>query len=199
MEYDLSCPTPSPIDLSRGTQPSYAQAPTPSQASIPRTASVPSATTITRSTLLGSARVYAAQLVTRIERPDGTFKELDPERAVQLYRYRQKRALRLKAYAEGHRTIRYECRKVLADGRPRVRGRFCKADCDVAASAVAEVDDGKADGGKPIVDSEDAGSGGVIGTDGMDAEVECEASSLRRALSAVHLQARVAVTGAGNQ
>lgn len=29
---------------------------------------------------------FESQLVTRIQRPDGTFKELDPERAVQLYR-----------------------------------------------------------------------------------------------------------------
>lgn len=77
-------------------------------------------------TLSAPKHRYETQLITRMERPDGTFKEVDPERAAQLYRYRQKRMLRLKALAEGQKKIRYECRKVLADTRPRVKGRFAK-------------------------------------------------------------------------
>ena len=34
--------------------------------------------------------------------------------------------LRMKALSEGQKTVRYECRKVLADGRPRINGRFAK-------------------------------------------------------------------------
>ena len=47
-------------------------------------------------TALARKPQFESQLVTRIQRPDGTYKELDPERAVQLYRYRQKRMQRLK-------------------------------------------------------------------------------------------------------
>ncbi|EFJ52133.1 hypothetical protein VOLCADRAFT_86975 [Volvox carteri f. nagariensis] len=68
----------------------------------------------------------AAGLLTLLERPDGTLKELDPERAAQLNRYKQKRMLRMRALAEGAKKVRYECRKQMADTRPRVRGRFAK-------------------------------------------------------------------------
>ena len=40
----------------------------------------------------------------------------------QLARYREKRARR----RLGHKKIRYECRKTLADNRPRFKGRFAK-------------------------------------------------------------------------
>ena len=51
---------------------------------------------------------------------------LGPHRAAQLQRYRYKRMLRLQALARGERKIRYQCRKQLADARPRVKGRFAK-------------------------------------------------------------------------
>ncbi|GIL42919.1 hypothetical protein Vafri_746 [Volvox africanus] len=75
---------------------------------------------------LGGCDADAAGLLMRLERPDGTYKELDPERAAQLNRYKQKRMLRMRALAEGAKKVRYECRKQLADTRPRVRGRFAK-------------------------------------------------------------------------
>jgi hypothetical protein len=43
-------------------------------------------------------------------------------RMQQLARYREKRARR----RLGHKKIRYECRKTLADNRPRFKGRFAK-------------------------------------------------------------------------
>jgi hypothetical protein len=43
-------------------------------------------------------------------------------RMQQLARYREKRARR----RLGHKKIRYECRKTLADNRPRYKGRFAK-------------------------------------------------------------------------
>ena len=51
---------------------------------------------------------------------------LGPNRAAQLQRYRYKRMLRLQAISRGERKIRYQCRKQLADARPRVKGRFVK-------------------------------------------------------------------------
>lgn len=113
-------------------------------------------------------KLLDAQLVTRIERPDGTFKELDPERAMQLYRYRQKRMARLKAYAEGQKLIRYECRKVLADARPRVKGRFVKVDGDGghAEASTATACDGKSSAAATTGgDTGSAGAGGVKGSD----------------------------------
>lgn len=52
--------------------------------------------------------------------------QLGPHRAAQLQRYRYKRMLRMRALATGEKRIRYQCRKQLADARPRVKGRFAK-------------------------------------------------------------------------
>ena len=49
---------------------------------------------------------------------------LGPNRAAQLQRYRYKRMIRQQT--RGERRIRYQCRKQLADARPRVKGRFAK-------------------------------------------------------------------------
>ncbi len=46
---------------------------------------------------------------------------------------------RMKAYTDGQKKIRYECRKQLADSRPRVRGRFAKlGSFDNLASILSE-------------------------------------------------------------
>ena len=50
-------------------------------------------------------------------------------RMQQLARYREKRARR----RSGHKKIRYECRKTLADNRPRFKGRFAKVIPNVAS------------------------------------------------------------------
>ncbi len=47
---------------------------------------------------------------------------------------------RMKACAEGLKRVRYECRKVLADARPRVKGRFAKTDCEPAPGLSLESD-----------------------------------------------------------
>ncbi|CAG9464266.1 unnamed protein product [Pedinophyceae sp. YPF-701] len=52
-----------------------------------------------------------------------------PLRAAQLQRYRYKRMLRQK----GAKKIRYQCRKTLADARPRVKGRFAKVNAPPGA------------------------------------------------------------------
>ena len=58
-------------------------------------------------------------------------------RQAQLQRYRAKRLAR----HLGHKKIRYECRKTLADNRPRIKGRFAKvhSDPNLAAAALAAV------------------------------------------------------------
>ncbi|KAG2499891.1 hypothetical protein HYH03_002179 [Edaphochlamys debaryana] len=64
-------------------------------------------------------------LVTRIERPDGTVRELEPERAAQLYRYKHKRMLRMRALAEASKKVRTDPRKAAACGQEgSKRGRF---------------------------------------------------------------------------
>lgn len=81
-------------------------------------------------------------------------------------RYRQKRMQRLKAYAEGQKKIRYECRKVLADARPRVKGRFVKVEGDAAGEDTF----GGGGGGSGTAGGEDSGSQGrATGGGGQEA------------------------------
>jgi hypothetical protein len=58
------------------------------------------------------------ELETTLTRPFAT----SALRQAQLQRYRAKRLAR----HLGHKKIRYECRKTLADNRPRIKGRFAK-------------------------------------------------------------------------
>ena len=53
-------------------------------------------------------------------------------RQAQLQRYRAKRIAR----HLGHKKIRYECRKTLADNRPRIKGRFAKVNSEADLSAM---------------------------------------------------------------
>eukprot|EP00958_Prasinococcus_capsulatus_P017310 scaffold1946_cov397-Prasinococcus_capsulatus_cf.AAC.2 len=55
--------------------------------------------------------------------PDHT---VSAHRQARLIRYRQKRQQRQLAAISGCKKIRYECRKTLADSRPRIKGRFAK-------------------------------------------------------------------------
>ena len=59
-----------------------------------------------------------AEMETTLTRPFAT----SALRQAQLQRYRAKRLAR----HLGHKKIRYECRKTLADNRPRIKGRFAK-------------------------------------------------------------------------
>ena len=101
---------------------------------------------------------------------------------------------RLKAFADGQRKIRYECRKVLADARPRFKGRFAK---EVLTGGMAGSGPSGAGGMRW------AGAGGFTHPwsdpsgrnlaasvrsfgSGLDSET---AAQLRRAMSAINLEA----------
>ena len=106
---------------------------------------------------------------------------------------RVKRMQRLKAFADGQRKIRYECRKVLADARPRFKGRFAK---EVLTGGMAGSGPSGAGGMRW------AGAGGFTHPwdpsgrnlaasvrsfgSGLDSET---AAQLRRAMSAINLEA----------
>ena len=64
------------------------------------------------------AAAEVGELETTLTRPFAT----SALRQAQLQRYRAKRLAR----HLGHKKIRYECRKTLADNRPRIKGRFAK-------------------------------------------------------------------------
>ncbi|GAB0489008.1 hypothetical protein MMPV_000223 [Pyropia vietnamensis] len=76
-------------------------------------------------------------------------------REAALLRFRQKR--RDRKYGK---LVRYTVRKALADGRPRVKGRFVKMPDDIAggSSASAPMDSSDSGGGSPSMTSADAGS-----------------------------------------
>ena len=66
----------------------------------------------------GSGAADVGEMETTLTRPFAT----SALRQAQLQRYRAKRLAR----HLGHKKIRYECRKTLADNRPRIKGRFAK-------------------------------------------------------------------------
>ena len=66
----------------------------------------------------GSGAADVGETETTLTRPFAT----SAVRQAQLQRYRAKRLAR----HLGHKKIRYECRKTLADNRPRIKGRFAK-------------------------------------------------------------------------
>ncbi|GLI69041.1 hypothetical protein VaNZ11_013583 [Volvox africanus] len=119
---------------------------------------------------LGRCDADASSLLTRLERPDGTHKELDPERAAQLNRYKLKRMLRMRALAEGAKKVRYECRKQLADIRPRVRGRFAKVN-----SSDALMDIGGSGSGRVACSLPTSSSGNNIATGSIVSGSACTA------------------------
>ena len=78
------------------------------------------------------AAAEVGELETTLTRPFAT----SALRQAQLQRYRAKRLAR----HLGHKKIRYECRKTLADNRPRIKGRFAKvnSDADLAGVVTAQ-------------------------------------------------------------
>jgi hypothetical protein len=87
-------------------------------------------------------------------------------RQAQLQRYRAKRLAR----HLGHKKIRYECRKTLADNRPRIKGRFAKVLPEGMAAAQSCPDlpslGKRAQSEEPTKQSSEDSTGGVATTKG---------------------------------
>lgn len=87
-------------------------------------------------------------------------------RQAQLQRYRAKRIAR----HLGHKKIRYECRKTLADNRPRIKGRFAKVLPEGMAAAQSCPDlpslGKRAQSEEPTKQSSEDSTGGVTTTKG---------------------------------
>ena len=87
-------------------------------------------------------------------------------RQAQLQRYRAKRLAR----HLGHKKIRYECRKTLADNRPRIKGRFAKVLPEGMATAQSCPDlpslGKRAQSEEPTKQSSEDSTGGVATTKG---------------------------------
>lgn len=85
-----------------------------------------------------------------------------------LHECRQKRIMRMRVFAESAKKVRSECRKQLAETRPRVRGRFAKVNSsdalmDFAAGGVSSCG-GQLTGSLPATSSENniASMGSVV-------------------------------------
>lgn len=78
------------------------------------------------------------------------------ERRIRLERYREKRAQR-----NYNRRVKYDCRKMIADKRRRVQGRFVKREEEVALAAQQKLQDVDDANGHTAADKNDAPEDGT--------------------------------------